>query len=247
MTMPTPPDGRLDGPESKPASTYPDLYGEPLFRARLARDLAAERLDAAEAACDVEADAWLARLDAWMDAHPALDDEDRIGVAVQLGVDYDAWRAAQGPQPETVVLCGSTRFVDEFRRQALLLTLAGHIVLSIGCDTKSDADLAAAGLVEFTPEIKARLDELHLRKIDKADRVFVLDVGGYVGESTAREIAYAEAHGKPVRYLSREDAVPARYDAAETARAAAIDARFERAAASPTTSWPNVVAPGAKS
>ena len=75
-------------------STYPDLYGEPLFRARLARDQAAEALDAAEAAHDIEADAWVARLNAWLDAHPQLDDEDRIAVAVQLGIDYDAWRAA---------------------------------------------------------------------------------------------------------------------------------------------------------
>jgi hypothetical protein len=37
-----------------------------------------------------------------------------------------------------------------------------------------------------------------------ADEVYVVDPGGYVGESTRGEIAYAEALGKPVRYLSRE-------------------------------------------
>lgn len=121
---------------------------------------------------------------------------------------HDLVRDFGGERPTIVVLCGSTRFVDEFRRQTLRLTLDGYIVLSIGCDTKSDADLEAAGLVEFTPGLKARLDELHLRKIDLADEVRILDcpVGGvpYVGESTRREIEYATRLGKPVRYLSRE-------------------------------------------
>jgi hypothetical protein len=103
-------------------------------------------------------------------------------------------------RPTITVLCGSTRFADEFRAQNLRLTLAGEIVLSIGCDTKSDADLAAAG-VEFTPELKERLDALHKRKIDLADQVFVINFGGYVGESTRSEIAYAESIGRPVTYL----------------------------------------------
>ena len=51
--------------------------------------------------------------------------------------------------------------------------------------------------------MKARLDELHLRKIDLADEVMVLNVGGYIGDSTRREIEYANAHGKPVRYLEQ--------------------------------------------
>jgi hypothetical protein len=109
-----------------------------------------------------------------------------------------------GPRPEIVVLCGSTRFAPVFHQENLRLTLGGAIVLSIGCDTKSDADLAAAG--EVTDELKARLDELHLRKIDLADRVLVLDVGFYIGESTAREIEYAEALGRPIEYLSARHA-----------------------------------------
>jgi hypothetical protein len=110
------------------------------------------------------------------------------------------WTA--GAFPPVVCLCGSTRFHDEFRRANLRLTLAGEIVLSIGCDTKSDADLAATAELGDSPAaVKARLDELHKRKIDLADYVLVLNVGGYVGESTRSEIAYATARGKPVRYL----------------------------------------------
>lgn len=101
-------------------------------------------------------------------------------------------------RPEIVVLCGSTRFFDEFRRQNLRLTREGVIVLSIGCDTKSDGDLFGQVDVEA---LKARLDELHKRKIDLADSVLVLNVGGYIGESTRSEIAYAERLGKPITYL----------------------------------------------
>ena len=112
-----------------------------------------------------------------------------------LGCDHDFHRDFGGPRPTITVLCGSTRFYEQFREQNLLLTLAGHIVLSIGCDTKSDGDLGVAGL--FGPGAKERLDELHKRKIDLADEVLVLNVGGYIGESTRSEIEYAE----PIRYL----------------------------------------------
>jgi len=107
-----------------------------------------------------------------------------------------------GARPKIVVLCGSTRFYGVFREQNLRLTLAGHIVLSIGCDTKSDADIGAAGELAFTDELKDRLDELHKRKIDLADEVLVVsDATGYFGESTRSEIQYAEKVGKPVRFL----------------------------------------------
>ncbi len=109
-------------------------------------------------------------------------------------------RRGEVVKPEIVVLCGSTRFFDEFRRQNLALTVAGVIVLSIGCDTKADGDLFAAH-GEPLDVLKARLDELHRRKIDLADRVLVLNVGGYIGESTRGEIDYAERSGKPITYL----------------------------------------------
>lgn len=103
--------------------------------------------------------------------------------------------------PLIVCLCGSTRFYDEFRRQNLLLTLRGEIVLSIGCDTKSDSDLALAAEFGEILNMKSRLDDPHKRKIDLCDYILVLNVGGYVGESTRGEIAYAREHHKRVTYL----------------------------------------------
>ena len=97
--------------------------------------------------------------------------------------------------PRIVCLCGSTRFYDQFQQANYERTMAGEIVLSIGCDTKSDAALG------ITAADKAALDELHKRKIDLADYVLVLNVGGYIGESTRSEIEYAEKTGRPVEYL----------------------------------------------
>lgn len=106
-------------------------------------------------------------------------------------------------QPTIVCLCGSTRFSEAFHEANLRETLAGNIVLSIGCDFKSDTDLLLAG--ELTHEDKERLDELHLRKIDLADEVLFLNVNGYMGESTRREHQYATNHGKIIRYLVEPD------------------------------------------
>ncbi|GAB3066661.1 hypothetical protein [Pedococcus soli] len=92
-------------------------------------------------------------------------------------------------RPEIVCLCGSARFVNEMRAVNSELTLAGVIVVA-----PSEADQSP------TPEQKAVLDALHRRKIDLADRVLVVNPGGYVGESTRREIAYARAAGKPVSF-----------------------------------------------
>jgi hypothetical protein len=102
-------------------------------------------------------------------------------------------------RPTIVCLCGSTRFMAAFQQANLRETLAGRIVLTVGCDTKSDADLVAAGAL--TPELKEKLDELHRHKINLADEVLVLNVGGYIGQSTASEIVYATSKGKPIRYL----------------------------------------------
>lgn len=97
--------------------------------------------------------------------------------------------------PEIVVLCGSTRFSEEWAKQRYWLTLAGVIVLTIGCDTKSDEGIG------ISPAEKLALDELHKRKIDLADRVLVLNVDGYIGESTRSEIDYAQSNAKPIDYL----------------------------------------------
>ena len=110
--------------------------------------------------------------------------------------------------PRIVCLCGSTRFWREFQRASLRETMAGRIVLSIGAASGTD-DEHFGNLDQYEYDrIKTQLDELHLRKIDLADEILVLNVGGYVGESTAREIVYAEEHGKPVRFLEPVDRLP---------------------------------------
>jgi hypothetical protein len=99
--------------------------------------------------------------------------------------------------PRIVCLCGSTRFADAYLAAQRDETLAGRIVLSVGLlGHREGLDMAGS--------VKAALDKLHLRKIDLADEILVLNVGGYVGESTAREIIYARANGKPVRWLEPE-------------------------------------------
>lgn len=99
-----------------------------------------------------------------------------------------------GSAPEVVTLCGSTRFRDAFESEQRRLTLEGRIVISVGLWSHPEG-------VADGSDVKAALDELHLRKIDISHRIHVIDVGGYVGESTRREIAYAQRHGKAVTYL----------------------------------------------
>lgn len=130
------------------------------------------------------------------------------------------------PRPEVVVLCGSTRFFDEFQRANYELTMQGKIVLSVGfyphqaashafkpggtgccaiCDDLpgqgEHAKTAHGEGVGHDSTEKIALDALHKRKIDIADRVLVLNVGGYIGDSTRSEIEYAEWYEKPIDYL----------------------------------------------
>ena len=100
--------------------------------------------------------------------------------------------------PKIICLCGSTRFYDEFQRANFRETMAGNIVLSVGFYPHAEFSKKAHGEdVGITSEEKVSLDELHKRKIDLADEILILNVGGYIGDSTRREIAYASAHGKP--------------------------------------------------
>ena len=102
--------------------------------------------------------------------------------------------------PVVVCLCGSKRFVEAFQRVNYEETMAGRIVLSVGFYSHA-AKKAHGETVGCTPEQKLALDELHKRKIDLADEILVLNVGGYVGDSTRSEIEYAQALGKRVRWL----------------------------------------------
>lgn len=93
-------------------------------------------------------------------------------------------------RPEIVCICGSMRFAEDMRAVSQSLALAGHIVL-----------MPTEIVGPITDEQKTTLGKLHLRRIDLADRVEVVNRGEHFGESTRREIAYAEAAGKPVTFV----------------------------------------------
>lgn len=101
-----------------------------------------------------------------------------------------------------ITLCGSTRFKNEFMEVQKRLTLEGNIVISVGLFGHSGDSEAWENMDEGTlTKTKEMLDDMHKRKIDMSDEIFVINVGGYIGDSTRSEIEYAKAHGKDVRYL----------------------------------------------
>lgn len=106
--------------------------------------------------------------------------------------------------PVIVCLCGSTRFYAQFQDANYELTMRGEIVLSVGFYPHAVSEHGHGEGVGHDSAEKVALDELHKRKIDLADYVYVINPGGYIGESTRSEIAYAVAHGKPVRYLEEQ-------------------------------------------
>lgn len=99
-------------------------------------------------------------------------------------------------KPIVVCLCGSTKFKKEFIAANFRETMMGKIVLTVGWFSHTDENIFYP-----TTEEKTMLDELHKRKIDLADEVLILNVGGYIGESTKGEMEYAYAHNKKVRFL----------------------------------------------
>lgn len=102
---------------------------------------------------------------------------------------------------KVVTLCGSTRFKEQFMEAQKRLTLAGYIVISVGLFGHAGDQEVWDGMDEGTlSKTKEMLDDMHKRKIDMADEIYVINVGGYIGDSTRSEIQYAEEHGKTVRY-----------------------------------------------
>ena len=96
---------------------------------------------------------------------------------------------------KVITLCGSTRFKNAFMHAQKRLTLEGNIVISVGMFGPSGDDET------WSEGTKEMLRDMHKRKIDMSDEIFVINVGGYIGESTKSEIMYAQTAGKPVRYL----------------------------------------------
>src|SRR3954466_6073125 len=120
---------------------------------------------------------------------------------MKLMEDQQAPQSAEG-DAKVVTLCGSTRFEAEFAEGNPRLTMEGCVVISLGMF--SLPDLPCYDWTADKSDLRGRLGGVHFHKIRMADEVYIVDPGGYVGESTRREIAYAESLGKPVRYLSRE-------------------------------------------
>lgn len=101
-----------------------------------------------------------------------------------------------------VTLCGSTKFKKEFLEVQKKLTLLGYIVISVGLFGHSGDNEVWENMDEGTlTKTKSMLDDMHKRKIDLSDMIYVINVGGYIGESTRSEIEYAISTGKEVHYL----------------------------------------------
>ena len=103
---------------------------------------------------------------------------------------------------KVVTLCGSTRFKEQFINAQKELTLKGYIVISVGLFGHSGDSEVWENMDEGTlTKTKEMLDDMHKRKIDMADEIFVINVNGYIGDSTKSEIEYAKRTGKIVNYL----------------------------------------------
>ena len=145
----------------------------------------------------------------YIQVHIVADDEDQARAALEnfkAGLDPDEMKGAMceeliKPRPKIVCLCGSTKFYKEFTEINLEFTLENKIVLSIDAATKTDEEHFGHLGKEEMNKIKSNLDELHKRKIDLCDEVFIINPGGYIGESTRSEIDYALKIDKPVEYL----------------------------------------------
>ena len=103
---------------------------------------------------------------------------------------------------KVITLCGSTKFKDEFLKAQKDLTLKGNIVISVGLFGHSGDSEVWENMDEGTiTKTKEMLDDMHKRKIDMSGEIFVINVNGYIGDSTKSEIEYAIKTGKKVNYL----------------------------------------------
>lgn len=147
-----------------------------------------------------------------------IDDRNNFRLECVEVVDGIAKYARVG-RPVIVCLCGSTRFYKEFMEANERETLAGKIVLSVGLSGRhklmertvtesgcmGDQEVKHLVVIKhdwhLSEEQKVELDKLHMKKIELADEVLILNVGGYIGESTSKELAYAKKMNKIIRFL----------------------------------------------
>ena len=93
-----------------------------------------------------------------------------------------------------ITLCGSIKFKDKFIKVQEKLTLEGNIVLTPNFFNNIKKE-------EIDEKTKKMLDEMHRQKIDMSDEIYIINFGGYIGESTKAEIEYAKTKGKKISYL----------------------------------------------
>lgn len=98
---------------------------------------------------------------------------------------------------KVITLCGSTRFKEDFIKAQEMLTLQGWIVLTVGLFGHADNKYQEV----ITPEVKEMLDDMHKRRIDMSDAIYVINRNNYIGESTSSEIQYAMKQGKEIMYM----------------------------------------------
>lgn len=134
--------------------------------------------------------------------------EERINAAIFDPRFYE--RPTNMNKPKIVCLCGSTRFYEEFQKTNYEETMGGRIVLSVGFFPHAQREVHGEE-IGCTVEQKKALDELHLRKIDLANEILVINKDGYVGESTSNEIRYAKQIGKKIRWRFPH-LIPANFD-----------------------------------
>ncbi|WP_078596451.1 DUF4406 domain-containing protein [Evansella clarkii] len=101
---------------------------------------------------------------------------------------------------KVITLCGSTKFKEQFEKANAYLTLQGNIVISLGFFDQSEG-------IEITKEQAELFAKIHFEKINMADEIFVIDVNGYIGNSTKKEIEYAKQKGMRICYFSESDII----------------------------------------
>lgn len=103
-----------------------------------------------------------------------------------------------------ITLCGSSRFKTDFEGVNRILTLGGHVVYSLGVFAHHEESIAQGNKAfkSLTPQQKEVLDKVHFKKILNSDAIFVINVNRYIGESTRKEIEFAEMNGIHVFYMS---------------------------------------------
>ncbi len=131
--------------------------------------------------------------------------EEKSWEIARLQSSLEIAQAERLDRPRIICLCGSSRFIETFAVLAWEFEKGGVITLGLHYLPPSYCQEHIPDHLAEHEDVAKRMDALHLKKIDLADEVFVINVGGYIGESTSNEIAYAKKLGKHIKYLEEVD------------------------------------------